>query len=115
MGRSSKEDNAKYLAALEPRSFLEKYVGIVKDGRRFTRFMGSLVLFLKENMLDGIAIVELRVTVDDLDLVGQALEEIRRYTKPFGYRLLLGLTIENHGIAIAAPGLLMTIRSEYRF
>ncbi|KAL1435834.1 hypothetical protein MTO96_010609 [Rhipicephalus appendiculatus] len=89
----SHNEDTKYLVALDTGEFISHHTSVARNDQWFTRFVGQLVLFLEENSMDGVALVELPLTLADLDLLTPSLAAIRRYTAHFGYLYLLGVTL----------------------
>ncbi|XP_077486396.1 uncharacterized protein LOC144097609 [Amblyomma americanum] len=110
---STRDEETKYLVALDAGEFVRHYASEVRTEAWFTRFVGRLVLFLEENNIDGVALVELPLSLAELDRVTPSLEAIRRYTAHFGYTYLLGVTLRESGnitIAAALPRLIALSR-----
>ncbi|XP_037579332.2 uncharacterized protein LOC119462052 [Dermacentor silvarum] len=95
----SRNEDAKYLVALDAGEFMLHYASSVQGEEWFARFVGQLVLFLEENSMDGVAVVELPLTLAELDRVKPSLAAVRRYTAHFGYLYLLGVTLRDSGNA----------------
>ncbi|XP_077538573.1 uncharacterized protein LOC144151406 isoform X2 [Haemaphysalis longicornis] len=105
---------AKYLVALDAEEFSREYAGQATVEEWFTRFVAQLVLFLEENRMHGIAVLELSLPLAELDPVVSALTAIRQYTVSFGFIYALGLTLRDSGnatIAAVLPSLLSLSRS----
>ncbi|XP_049272605.1 uncharacterized protein LOC119397659 [Rhipicephalus sanguineus] len=93
----SHNEDAKYLVALDTGEFMRHHTGVAQGDQWFTRFVGQLVLFLEENSMDGVALVEMPLTLADLDRLTPSLAAMRRYIAHFGYLYLLGVTVRGSG------------------
>ncbi|KAG0410389.1 hypothetical protein HPB47_012499 [Ixodes persulcatus] len=88
------DTKTKYLVALETHHFIRDTEALVKDESFFTRFIGMLISFLNEHVLHGVALVQLKITRDQLGLATPALVEIHRQARNFGFEVLLGVTLD---------------------
>lgn len=89
----------KYLVSLETHHFIRDTEALVKDESFFTRYIGMLISFLNEHVLHGVALVQLKMTRDQLGLATPGLVEIHRHARNFGFEVLLGVTLDHQSTA----------------